>query len=349
MGLIKKFNELQTPNTVKMMVYGVAGSGKTTLALSTPSPLLLDFDNGVHRVNIEHLKDVDTVQVTTWGEVKHLLGMLPNQPAEDLSDYKTIVVDTIGKMMDYIISYVCGAKQPSIRDWGAINSEFQNFTRTLSSLGKHIVFVAHRDTRKEGDDTIYIPALREKNYSTIITDLDLLGYVEMMTENGVTRRSITFDPTPRNDGKNTCNLPSVMTIGELITKDGKVLENTWITDNVITPYMDMLSKKANAVEAYSELLDQIEKDIKAITTPEQATEYIGKVNSYEHVGSSMVKLRQLFSKKVKDMGLIYDDDAKAYKLPKQEDTEETEESDKGMIKSAPSNNHAHTPTQPSLL
>lgn len=315
MGLIKKFNELETPQTVKMMVYGVAGSGKTTLALSTPSPLLLDFDNGVHRVNIEHLKDVDTVQVTSWAEVKQLLGMLPNQPAEDLSDYKTIVVDTIGKMMDYIIGYVCGTKQPSIRDWGAINAEFQGFTRALSSIGKHIVFVAHRDTRKEGDDTIYIPALREKNYSTIITDLDLLGYVEMMTENGVTRRSITFDPTPRNDGKNTCNLPAVMTIGELITKDGKVLENTWITDNVIAPYMKMLSVKASAVEAYSELLEQIKKDIEGINTAEEATEYIGKVDEYKHIGSSMAKLRQLFAQRVNRLGLVWDKVAKEYVEP----------------------------------
>ncbi len=74
-------------------------------------------------------------------------------------------------------------------------------TRTLSGLNKHIIFVAHRDTRKEGDDTVFIPALREKSYNSIVTELDLLGYLEMKSERGVQRRTITFDPTSRNDGK----------------------------------------------------------------------------------------------------------------------------------------------------
>ena len=44
MSLIKKSNELVIPTTVKMMIYGQAGMGKSTVALSAPKPLLLDFD-----------------------------------------------------------------------------------------------------------------------------------------------------------------------------------------------------------------------------------------------------------------------------------------------------------------
>ena len=125
------------------MIYGQAGMGKSTVALSAPKPLLLDFDNGVKRMNMAHLENIDTVQVTSWNDVQLVL-------QEDLSVYQTIVVDTIGKMMDFIITYKCGTRQPSIRDWVGINAEFSWMTRTLSSLNKHIIFVAHRDTRKEG-------------------------------------------------------------------------------------------------------------------------------------------------------------------------------------------------------
>ena len=147
MGLIKKSNELVIPQTVKMMIYGQAGMGKTTVALSAPKPLLLDFDNGVKRVNLAHLENVDIVQVDNWKEIQQLL----QQDQADLAIYQTIVVDTIGKMMDYIITYCCGTRQPQIKDWGRINQEFTWFTRALSSLNKHIVFVAHRDSRKEGE------------------------------------------------------------------------------------------------------------------------------------------------------------------------------------------------------
>ena len=112
MTLIRKPAELEIPQKIKALVYGQAGMGKTTLALSSPNPLLLDFDNGIHRVNYGHQKD--TVQIHAWNEVLDVL-------KEDLSAYDTIVVDTIGKMMDYIITYVVPVGNPRIQDWGKIN------------------------------------------------------------------------------------------------------------------------------------------------------------------------------------------------------------------------------------
>lgn len=43
MGLIKKPNELQVKKTLSALIYGQPGMGKTTLALSSPHPLLLDL------------------------------------------------------------------------------------------------------------------------------------------------------------------------------------------------------------------------------------------------------------------------------------------------------------------
>jgi GTPase SAR1 family protein len=153
MTLIRKPYELNVQTRIKALIYGQAGMGKTTLALSSPRPLLLDFDGGVHRVNYGH--QMDTVQVESWKEALDVL-------AEDLSSYDTIVVDTIGKMMDYIISYVVPVGNPRIQDWGKINSEFSSFTRTVSALTKNIIYVAHRDLRKEGDDNVFVPALRKR-------------------------------------------------------------------------------------------------------------------------------------------------------------------------------------------
>ena len=174
--MIKRSNEIAIQKNVKMMVYGQAGMGKTTFALSAPKPLLLDFDNGVKRVNTAHLDDnVGIVQVSSWQDILNLL----NYNKKDLEEFDTIVVDTIGKMIDFIIAYRCNGRNPQIQDWGTINNDFKWFTSSLSQLNKNIVFVAHRDTRKEGESTVYIPALREKNYNNIVTDLDLLGYLEV--------------------------------------------------------------------------------------------------------------------------------------------------------------------------
>lgn len=309
MGLIKKSNELTIPTTVKIMIYGQAGMGKTTVALSAPKPLLLDFDNGVKRVNMAHLEGVDTVQVESWGEIQKLL----QQDVADLAPYQAIVVDTIGKMMDFIITHCCGARQPQIRDWGRINQEFTWFTRALSALNKHIVFVAHRDTRKEGEETVFIPALREKSYNSIVTELDLLGYLEMKSERGVQTRTITFDPTSRNDGKNTCNLPSVMQVPTILDKKAQPTSpNNFISNSVIKPYLSMLEVKAEERRKYDELLKTIEEDVNNISDAVSANDFAGRIKEYPHVGSSLAKARSLFGAKVKELKLVYDSEAKTY-------------------------------------
>ena len=258
-------------------------------------------------MNMAHLDNIDTVQVTAWNDIQQILSQ------EDLSAYQTIVVDTIGKMMDFIITYKCGSRQPSIRDWSGINAEFSWMTRTLSSLNKHIIFVAHRDTRKEGDDTVFIPALREKSYNSIVTELDLLGYLEMKSERGVQRRTITFDPTSRNDGKNTCNLPSVMEVPTILDKNGNpTAKNDFITSQIINSYLGMLAAKKAAQEKYDKVIAEIKEQIEFITDAISANDFASRINEFEHVGSSLMMARNMFANKVKSLGLVYDKTTKTY-------------------------------------
>lgn len=98
MGLIKKPNELTVKNALSALIYGQPGMGKTTLALSSPQPLLLDFDGGVHRVNAAHR--VDTVQISKWEEVDEVL------TSGEIAEYKTIVIDTAGKMLSFMDKYI---------------------------------------------------------------------------------------------------------------------------------------------------------------------------------------------------------------------------------------------------
>lgn len=305
-SLIKKSHELALPEGIKMMIYGQAGMGKTTYALSAPRPLLLDFDGGVNRVNLNHLKDVGIVQVSSWADMQALL-------KEDLREYQTIVVDTVGKMMDAIISYKCGTKQPQLRDWGGINQEFANFNRALSDLKKNVVYVAHRADRKEGDETVFVPSFRSKNYNDIVTELDLLGYMETKSENGVVYRSITFDPTPRNDGKNACNLPSVMAIPELIDKQGNSINpNNTIQEAVLKPYFAMLDAKKENARKYDEVVKELKDNIALITDDVSANDFVSRIDAFEHIGNSKALAGQLLHAKAQELKLKYNKTTKQY-------------------------------------
>lgn len=311
MSLIKKATELQISKTVKMMIYGQAGMGKTTLALSMPKPLLLDFDNGVKRVNNAQLADVDIVQISKWTEVLQVLDL-------DLSAYQTIVVDTIGKMMDFIIAYRCGQRNPRIQDWSTINNDFQQFIKRLNDLKKNVVFVAHRDVQQDGDNRVYVPALRAKNYNSIVTELDLLGYVQMRNENGYQKRTITFDPTDFSDGKNTCNMPGVMIIPTINDTNGNAIaKNDFLTKEVLERYDKMIDIKENAAKQYESVLTEIENGVEQITDAQGANNFLAHIGEYKQHGSSVIiKARDLFSKKVKALNLVYDKAKKQYSDPK---------------------------------
>ena len=299
MTLIRKPAELEIPQKIKALVYGQAGMGKTTLSLSAPKPLLLDFDNGIHRVNYGH--QTDTVQIHNWKEALDVL-------AEDLSAYETIVVDTIGKMLDYIITFVCPVGNPRIQDWGKINQEFSSFTRIAAALNKNIIYVAHRDVRKEGDDNVFVPALREKSYTAIVTELDLLGYVEAKG----TTRTITFNPTSRNDGKNTCNLPGLMNIPTVVDAQGKALSNTFFQTQIIAPYVANLGQRLEAAKAYESVMIELKEAIELITDELSANEFISKIDKYDHVGNSKAIAGGVLNLKAMELGLKFNKDTKKY-------------------------------------
>lgn len=307
MGLIKSAVELEIPSTIKMMVYGALGMGKSTVALSAPSPLLLDFDGGVKRVNMSHLEGVDTIPISNWNEASVQLFQ------ENLSKYETIVIDTIGKMMDYIIYSVSGNYQPSLKQWGTINQEFSKFVRNISMLGKNLIFVAHRSNRKEGDANVFIPDLREKNYNAIVTELDLLGYMEMQNIQGKNVRTITFNPSARNDGKNTCNLPACLAIPEIVDMQGNPTRpNNFVVESILKPYTEMLSQKKAAVKEYETLIESIKERVELVTDAESANELIANIDAFHHIGSSKKKASVLLSQKAKSLNLKFNKDKNIY-------------------------------------
>ena len=294
MGLIKKPNELNVNVRIKMLVYGQPGSGKTTMALS-----LIDFDNGVNRVDYEFIKD--TVQVENYADILNLLNN------EDLSDYETLVIDTGGKMLDCMAEYLIASNPRlgkrngslTLEGYGVRKVEFTSLLKLINSKKKHVIFVAHRTSEKNGDDMRYVPLFGGSNYDALATELDLVGY--LVAEG--TRRAITFDPCAMSEGKNTCNLPASMDVPYL---------------KVVKRYIDRLEERSVEGEAYKKLVEEIESDINAIKTPEDATLYIKKVESYKHIGNSKAVARNKFIAKVTELGYKYDNATKSYSSPVEE-------------------------------
>ena len=303
MTLIRKPYELDVQTKIKALIYGQAGMGKTTLALSAPSPLLLDFDGGVHRVNYGH--QVPTVQITRWEDCEDVM-------KENLSEYSTLVIDTGGKMLDFMAEYII-RKNPklgksngalTLQGFGERKGMFRQFCKQAMLMDKHLVFVAHRDTQKNGEDIRYVPMFGGSSYDDLVTDLDLVGYLEAVGK----KRTLTFDPSDRNDGKNTCNLPSVMELPVVVDKDGNAAVNNFLQTAVINPYIANLEHRKVEAEKYARVVQEIREAIELITDAKSANEFVGKIGNYEHVGSSKAMAATILSKKAKALGIKFEKD-----------------------------------------
>ena len=146
-NLIKKPQELNLQAKLKILLYGQAGVGKSTLSLSAPKPLLIDCDGGIHRVNFGHVKD--TVQVESYEDVINLL-------KEDLRPYESIIIDTGGKLLDYMGEWIIRRNPKmgkangmlTLQGYGERKAEFSNFCKKISLLNKHLILLHQADAAR---------------------------------------------------------------------------------------------------------------------------------------------------------------------------------------------------------
>ena len=288
MSLIKKKEELPIKKTVLGAIYGIPGGGNTTVALSMPKPLLLDTDRGLYRVQPEYRSD--SVPVETYQDILDVLN-------EDLSDYQTIVIDTLGKLVDLISDKVCADNpkfvQPdgtmSLRAWGLIKIEFKNLIKAIEKLNKNFILVAHEKEVMEGDSRIIRPDVSGSAAKDIIKELDFLGYMEVVGK----KRSISFTPSSKFYAKNSLGLDSYVEIPILAKGDN----NTFLTDYILNPTIERRKNEFKTTISYDDVLKQADDIIAKEGVTEESKK---KLRALPKVNDSQLQIKDKIDKWVKN-------------------------------------------------
>ena len=252
MALIKKPSELPVKTTIMGGIYGQPSLGKSTLALSMPRPLLLDTDGGLHRVQAEYR--TDSVPVTCYDDVLNVL-------KEDLSDYDTIVIDTLGKLVDFMCDKAAkenpkmlqGDGTFSQKGWGVVKNYFKALVKELERLDKNLIFVAHEKETQQGDEKYIRPDVSGSSGKDIIKELDFLGYMEVVGK----KRSITFMPSSKVYAKNSLQLDNYVEIPILQSGD----KNTFLTDYILKPTIEKRKQEFGKKTTYEQVLKQADEII----------------------------------------------------------------------------------------
>ena len=310
MSFIKQPSEIEEKKNLVMMVYGEPGQGKTTLALSAPNPVLIDTDNGVGRTLAAHR--CPTVQVKSWEDVIGALDEIAQAP-----QFQTIVVDTVGKLLDFMSDFIIRNDQKarkrdgslSLPGYGQRKTMFRDFIKRCMMMGRNVVFIAHASEEKVGDDYVVRPIVGGSSMNDIMGELDLLG----LLVNFGGKRLLLWG----NDGtsgfaksfysKNTCFLPNTMEIPVVADANGNVVNPNTFLAFVIGQYEKNQKDKEVTNQEYGKLIASFTERISAAKTLKDFNKLREELVSedFKHVYDSKIVLGKALNNAAKALAFVY--------------------------------------------
>lgn len=305
--MIRKPAEMaNTENRFRVLIAGYPGIGKTTLGLSAPKPLLIDVDFGINRTMASVRKDY--IQPESYEE-------LLNDLKGDLSDYETIVIDTGGKLLDLMKSYVIkndikNAKKDgtlSLQGYGAVGREFSRFMNYIYfDLRKHCVIIFHAVEEKQDEETKLRILVEGSTKNTVWQNVELGGFIEMRGN----KKTIGFDNCERYFAKSSFGIKGNYTIPEL---DG-TQQNDFLT-KLFEQANKNIQEESKVFEEerkqYQEVMNALNPLIENMTL-ENVNEVIEAIKTVPHILTSEKEAKAHFAEKIKELNLVWNKEKQQY-------------------------------------
>ena len=288
-----------------MIISGLPGTGKTTLALSAPDVLLIDTDEGMARVNPAHRKDASICK--TYEEI-----LADLKEAE--GTYKSIVIDTCGALIDYMKDWAMrtdpkASKKDggfSLQGYGVIKSEFIRLSAELRKKF-NVIYLFHENQTKQDESVFYELVVEGATRTLVYQPADLAAH--LFIQNG--RRYLGFTPTENYSAKSAYGIKGIIEVPEL--KDG---DNNDFLTKLFAKVRKNLSEEAATAGAeqkqYEEVMKRCKVLVESVDDPNTAYNAIKEITSLPHVTTSFKEAKAMFTAKCKELGLVYDKAKKAY-------------------------------------
>ena len=188
--MIIKNNKLNKTKTALCgIIYGEAGTGKTSLGVSARgNTLVIDL---FHEKGYEYLTDDTTFDVLEVNDLK-VLDDLIKAPAKYLKGYDSVIFDNMSKIKSMMEAPMQIGASKSFDFWGTLADRQLKVVTNLRQHGKisgtDVFFLCHQRKIEEVviDDTIVapsiVPDLRDSVYNLILGDMDLIIHTQIVGE-----------------------------------------------------------------------------------------------------------------------------------------------------------------------
>jgi len=171
MGIkIKSTN--QSVSSVKAIIYGASGVGKTMLAATAPKPIILSAEAGLLSLA---KNDIDSIDVKTVDDVMEAYQWLTE--SKEAEKYETIMLDSISEISEIYLAALKKVNKDPRAAYGQLATDVTSMIRAFRDIThKHIVFIS-KSAKIENDVGISIerPMLPGKNLTNgIMYHFDLV-------------------------------------------------------------------------------------------------------------------------------------------------------------------------------
>lgn len=301
-------------NSIITYIYADPGLGKTSMGFTAEKAVSFDFDKGAHRTG--ELRRGAVIQVEKWADVANLT-------PQDLAPFNTVVIDTVGAMLESIKTHLLLTANNRQKDGalklkaqGLANQTFKQYINTLISAGKDVVFIAHASEDMNGDQVVYRPDLGGKNRNELYRIADIMGYLTTVTTNeGKSARVINFMPSPTHHAKNAGALGGET--GEVWVPDLKqnpsflaeVIQQAKDHINTLTPEQLKYIKASEDFENWKQSCAEAESAYQL----DQLTESLENMTKEAHIFAQ--SMRQVMLQRAKELNCKFDKQSGKWRNP----------------------------------
>lgn len=141
---------------IKVLVYGPAGIGKTVLASTAPSPIILSAEAGLLSLKGHN---IPVIEIASYKDLLEAFQWLTTSP--DAKPFKTVCLDSLTEIAEQVLS----SEKESARDvrqaYGELMDKVQRLVKDFRDLDGLNVYFSCKEERKTDDTGItrILPAM----------------------------------------------------------------------------------------------------------------------------------------------------------------------------------------------
>ena len=141
---------------VKMMVYGAAGAGKTSLIRTLPNPVILSAESGLLSIADA---DIPFIEIKTMQELQEAYEWASG--SDEAKQFDSIALDSISEIGEVVLNHEKKIAKDPRQAYGAMQEQLGDIIRSFRDLqGKNVYFSAKLEkSQDEMGRMLYAPSM----------------------------------------------------------------------------------------------------------------------------------------------------------------------------------------------